>query len=77
MMRSAWNTRITAMALFALLLMVTGCAKEEVVRPDAAMPVKAVTVDPGTSTDDKGISAPISDDGDDLGDKERSSRPKH
>jgi len=73
--------------LFALLMLVaTGCSKEEVVAPNAVPQVSkalkpvqgssdqgGTTVTPGTKG--SGVS-PITDDGDDLGDKERSSKPK-
>ncbi len=73
--------------LFALLMLVaTGCSKEEVVAPTTAPQVSksmkpvqgssdqgGTTITPGNTDNSKD---PISDDGDDLGDKERSSKPK-
>lgn len=85
-MKSHGNKAMLGSAmLFALLLLVsTGCTKEEVVAPNAAIPVLQTrgTASGGNSTLGTGSqspdrSAPISDDGDDLGDKERSNRPKN
>jgi len=76
------NIGISGVILIALLMFLsTGCSKEEVAAPRTAVPVMQTKagvanpvdpVDPGTSTP-----APISDDGDDLGDNERSNRPRN
>ena len=79
------KTMFGSAMLFALLLLVsTGCSKEEVVAPNAPVPVlqTRATANGGNSTVGTGSqgsdsSAPISDDGDDLGDRERSNRPKN
>lgn len=63
------------------LLLFTGCAKEEVVAPaKAAYGVKSGEVPPGTGNvgapdNGSGDGVNITDDGDDLGDKERSNKP--
>ncbi len=71
-------------ALFALLLLLaTGCAKEEVLPPHAMQPVlkHALIVTNGTDSISPGNNGntivPITDDGDDLGDSERSRQTKH
>ena len=79
------KTMIGSAALFALLMLVsTGCTKEEVVAPNAPVPVlqTRASANGGNSTLGPGVegsdsSAPISDDGDDLGDSERSNRPRN
>lgn len=77
------KTMMGSAMLFALLLLVsTGCTKEEVVAPNAPVPVMHTKVgaNPGDPNVGNGngpdTSVPISDDGDDLGDKERSNRPR-
>lgn len=67
-----------------LLLMATGCAKEDVVAPCAAHNTAKQEVRPGqgngNGTVDTGNgtngNSPITDDGDDIGDNERTSSPK-
>ena len=68
---------------FALsMVLTTGCAKEAAVAPATAQPYMKYAPT-GTNWNDtivsgnsaKGIS-PITDDGDDMGDRERSSKPK-
>lgn len=71
-------------ALLALLLLLaTGCAKEEVLPPGTLQPVlkSAPVITNGNDSiapgdNGKGI-VPITDDGDDLGDNERSRQAKH
>lgn len=71
-------------ALALLLLAVTGCSKEDVVAPilggDApGMELKAGGIERDTiQKPEIGVirANPISDDGDDLGDKESSSKPR-
>lgn len=74
--------RTLTLAFFSMaLLLFTGCAKEEVVAPAAAVHgVKSGEAAPGTGsvvgTDNgSGDGVDITDDGDDLGDKERSNKP--
>lgn len=70
---------------FALAMLVsTGCSKEEVVAPCTVQPQlksKAgdapVPVVTGSGATDLGNISPITDDGDDLGDKEKSNKTKH
>ncbi|MEO5584299.1 MAG: hypothetical protein ABIQ75_02500 [Flavobacteriales bacterium] len=87
MFRPVKITMTASAMLFALLMLVaTGCSKEEVVAPNGAplisrslKPVQASNGQGGTSVtpgDTGNGVAPITDDGDDLGDKERSSKPK-
>ncbi|MBZ0207601.1 MAG: hypothetical protein K8H89_14865 [Flavobacteriales bacterium] len=79
------RTMVGSAVLFALFLLVsTGCTKEEVVAPNTPTPMmqtKAGKVDGngtvGTGTSGNNAISPISDDGDDLGDSERSNRPKN
>lgn len=75
-------TMTASAMLFALFMLVaTGCSKEEVMAPNVVPQMsKALKPLQGDSTitdgnTSKGAS-PITDDGDDLGDKERSSKPK-
>ncbi len=66
-----------AITALAVALLVAGCAKEEPVGPAQVAPTlrskvrNLVPTPPPTGQDSI---APISDDGDDLGDKERSTR---
>lgn len=87
-MHSLNRITMTCGALFFALAMLvsTGCSKEELVAPctrqpelqtkagTAAVPVPVVT---GSGVPDSGNITPITDDGDDLGDKENSSKTKH
>ena len=74
---------LSALAVL-LLLLATGCAKEEVVPPCAAHSMAKQEVKPGqgsgNGTVDTGNgttgNSPITDDGDDIGDNERTSTPK-
>ena len=73
--KKAW---IPGMAFpMLLMLLSTGCTKEELEGPSAASVLEhkagLVTVMDSTG---QGVVAPISDDGDDLGDRERSNRPR-
>lgn len=72
-------------ALALLVVAFTGCSREDMAVPGVAgstpdMEWKAGGVDRDTTNRpmiiDAGVN-PISDDGDDLGDKESSSRPRH
>lgn len=76
----------SVMLVALLLLMATGCTKEEVVAP-SAIPQVSKNLKPVHGNSDQGDTtivpsntgnsvSPITDDGDDLGDKERSSKPK-
>ncbi len=75
------RNKYTPLAIMALAvgLLVAGCAKEEPVGPAEVAPAlrskvrNLVPVPPPTGRDSI---APISDDGDDLGDKERSTPNK-
>lgn len=80
-------TKTGSAVLFALLmLVVAGCSKEEVVAPGAAPQVSKALKPAQGSSDQGGTTvtpdntgngvSPITDDGDDLGDKERSNKPK-
>lgn len=84
-MSLAWNDRKVpgAVALALLVLLSTGCAKEEVVQPasvDTAPMMQRRSANGqgtvGPIPGQGGNVSPISDDGDDLGDRERSNRPK-
>ena len=76
----------SAMLFALLMLFATGCSKEEVVAPNGtpviSKALKPVQVSNGqggtivTPADTGNGVAPITDDGDDLGDKERSSKPR-
>lgn len=69
---------LMACGLFALIA--TGCAKEEVVAPcvpQAAMHTKASSNSAVQGQGDGATSAPISDDGDDLADKEHPRKPRN
>ena len=68
-----------------VLLMATGCAKEEVVAPTTVRMVSKKTVNTGNSTGTSTSNTlgnggtgqkPITDDGDDMGDKERTTKPR-
>lgn len=71
------------MLLALLMLVATGCSKEEVMAPGAA-PQVSKSLKPAQGSGDQGGTtvtsgngaSPITDDGDDLGDKERSNKPK-
>ena len=77
----------TSAMFFALLMLVaSGCSKEEVVAPNA-VPQVSKALKPVQGSSDQGgttvtngntdnSTSPITDDGDDLGDKERSNKPK-
>ncbi|MBX2982446.1 MAG: hypothetical protein WBB32_01695 [Flavobacteriales bacterium] len=79
------KTMIGSAVLFALLMLIsTGCTKEEVVAPNAPIPAMQTKAGAnsgnstlGTGNGGQDSSAPISDDGDDLGDSERSNRPRN
>ena len=76
------NIGWSGVILIALLMLAsTGCSKEEVAAPQTAVPVLQTKsgVATGLNPVDAGASipAPISDDGDDLGDNERSNRPRN
>ncbi len=70
--------------LVVCLLMATGCAKEEVAAPAAPQKLVKKVVKPGNpdgnGTFNTGNSvngnSPITDDGDDMGDNERTSKPR-
>jgi hypothetical protein len=79
---SAW-LGTAAMALF--LLLATGCAKEEVMAPSAPQGLVKKAVKPGNpggngnstvGSGNSGTGNSITDDGDDMGDNERSTKPK-
>lgn len=80
---AAGATKFAAMAFLALgMLLFTGCAKEEVVSPASVHPtLKHSPAQTGNGhvggTNDRGNDGVnITDDGDDLGDKESTNRPK-
>ena len=87
MLRPVKITMTASAMLFALLmLVVTGCAKEEAVAPNVVPQISKALKPAQGSGDQEGTSvtpdntgngvSPITDDGDDLGDKERSSKPR-
>ncbi|MFZ1618669.1 MAG: hypothetical protein WAT41_15080 [Flavobacteriales bacterium] len=88
MSSASFCTKVTATAMLALgMLFSTGCTKEEVIAPNGLFPEvrRTAPVPPAPPTDhgqvngtnsrgDNGVF--ITDDGDDLGDKERTHKPK-
>lgn len=84
-MNSPWKHNWLVSAVFIALLMAvsSGCAKEEVAAPQTTVPLMQAKAsmaveepaEPGDPAN--GNPAPISDDGDDLGDSERSNRSRN
>lgn len=85
MLSPARTSATLAPALLALfLLMATGCAKEEVVAPAALQHHVQKALKPGNPDGNGAVNngnsstgnSPITDDGDDMGDNERTTKPK-